>query len=110
MAPIRILQVVNSMNRGGAETTIMNLYRELDRSDIQFDFLVHDNKEAAYDNEIAELGGRRFISPAFRLFNYREYKSFLNKFFSEHPEYRIVHGHQYNTASIYLNVAKKTGP
>jgi len=40
-APIRILQVFNSMNRGGAESMIMNLYRQVDKTKVQFDFVVH---------------------------------------------------------------------
>ena len=39
--PIRVLQVVTHMNRGGLESMIMNYYRNIDRSKIQFDFLTH---------------------------------------------------------------------
>ena len=42
--PIRVLQVMSSMNRGGAETMIMNIYRNIDRSKVQFDFVVHGEK------------------------------------------------------------------
>ena len=37
--PIRVLQIVTTMNRGGLETMLMNYYRNIDRSKIQFDFL-----------------------------------------------------------------------
>ena len=37
--PIRVLHVIGIMNRGGAETMIMNLYRHIDRSKVQFDFV-----------------------------------------------------------------------
>lgn len=39
--PIRILHVLGKLNMGGAETRIMDLYRHIDRSRVQFDFLVH---------------------------------------------------------------------
>ena len=39
--PIRVLQVFALMNRGGAETMIMNLYRRINRTKVQFDFIVH---------------------------------------------------------------------
>ncbi len=42
---MRVLQVIGVMDRGGAETMIMNLYRAMDRSDLQFDFLVHEQRE-----------------------------------------------------------------
>ena len=44
--PIRILQVVPNMNSGGIENFIMNVYRNIDRSKVQFDFLVHYQKES----------------------------------------------------------------
>ena len=47
--PIRILQVVTTMNRGGLETMLMNYYRYINRSKVQFDFLVHRDFEADYD-------------------------------------------------------------
>ena len=59
-APIRILQVVTYMGRGGLETMLMNYYRHMDREKIQFDFLVHRDFEADYDWEILSLGGRIF--------------------------------------------------
>ncbi|WP_307311800.1 glycosyltransferase family 1 protein [Neobacillus driksii] len=52
------------MERGGAETLIMNIYRNLDRSKIQFDFISHSNKQGDYEKEIIELGGRIFKIPS----------------------------------------------
>ena len=49
------------MNRGGAQCFIMNVYRHLDRSKIQFDFVVHTHNPSDYDEEIRALGGRIFI-------------------------------------------------
>ena len=34
--PIRVLHVVTSMDRGGLETMLMNYYRHIDRSVVQF--------------------------------------------------------------------------
>ncbi|MGP4074896.1 glycosyltransferase family 1 protein [Halobacillus sp. K22] len=58
--PIRILQVVGGMNRAGTETMLMNLYRNMDRKQIQFDFISYSPEEAHYDEEIKRLGGRIF--------------------------------------------------
>lgn len=46
---IRVLHVVTYMGRGGLETMLMNYYRHIDRSKVQFDFLVHREFEADYD-------------------------------------------------------------
>ena len=55
---IRVLHVVTYMGRGGLETMLMNYYRHIDRSKVQFDFLVHREFEADYDEEIKSLGGK----------------------------------------------------
>ena len=47
--PIRILHVLGGLNLGGAESRIMDLYRNLDRNEIQFDFLVHSAAEQYFD-------------------------------------------------------------
>ena len=60
---IRILHIVTYMGRGGLETMIMNYYRNIDRNRVQFDFLVHRDFEADYDEEIKELGGKIYRLP-----------------------------------------------
>lgn len=61
---IKILQVVGKMHRAGMETLIMNIYRNIDRSEIQFDFCVHSDEPGAYDNEIRKLGGNIYHLPS----------------------------------------------
>jgi glycosyltransferase involved in cell wall biosynthesis len=107
--PIRVLQVFAQMNRGGAETMIMNFYRNVDRSKIQFDFIVHSQEECDYDMEIQSLGGKIFRIPRYTGKNHFRYNVEWHNFFKEHPEYKIIHGHLRSTASIYLKIAKKYG-
>lgn len=106
--PLRVLQVIGAMDRGGAETLVMNLYRNIDRSKIQFDFLVNEKRECDFDSEIKELGGRLYYIPRYKIFNYLHYKRECRKFFSNH-RYSIVHGHIGLPAAIYLNIAKQNG-
>lgn len=89
--PIRILQVLTIMDRGGAETMIMNYYRAIDRSKVQFDFLLHRPQEGAFDKEILSLGGKIYRMPAISPNNYFNYKKQLDLFFNEHTEYKIIH-------------------
>ena len=58
MKEIKILQVIGGLNRGGAETMLMNLYRKIDRQKYKFDFLVYvtDDKKADYEDEILQNG------------------------------------------------------
>lgn len=58
---IRVLQVVTYMGRGGLETMLMNYYRHMNRDKVQFDFLVHRDFEADYDQEILSMGGSFFM-------------------------------------------------
>lgn len=102
----RVLHVVTYMGRGGLETMIMNYYRNIDRSKVQFDFLVHRDFKADYEDEIVSLGGRIYRIPKLNPFSPNYYKA-LNKFFKEHKEYKIVHVHQDCMSSIVLKVAKK---
>lgn len=60
---IRVLQVMGGMNRRGAETFIMNMYRKIDRSKVQFDFLVYTDEKQDYEDEIVSLGGRVIHMP-----------------------------------------------
>jgi len=106
---IRILHVLSAMERAGTETLLMNLYRHIDRSKIQFDFAVSSTNKAAYDDEIIAMGGRIFHYPRYRGKNHFAYKKWWNEFLTKHNEYKIVHGHIGSTAAIYLNVAKKHG-
>ena len=113
--PIRVLQVVGRMDRGGIETMIMNLYRNIDREKVQFDFLAHFGREAAYNDEIRSMGGKIYEMPALRdekrvfFWRFFSYLRALHKFFREHKEYKVIHGHMTHTAALYMPIAKKNG-
>ena len=106
--PIRILHVVTYMGRGGLETMLMNYYRAIDRTKVQFDFLTHRDFRADYDDEIEALGGKIYRLPNLNPFS-RSYLGALDRFFREHPEYRIVHSHLDCMSAIPLKEAKKHG-
>lgn len=106
--PIRVLQVVTNMDRGGLETMLMNYYRHIDRSKVQFDFLTHRTEKAAYDDEIIAMGGKIYHMP--RLIPWStSYKKALDNFFNEHSEYKVIHVHQDCLSAIALKGAKKCG-
>lgn len=106
--PIRILQVVSFMQRRGLETLLMNCMRRMDRTRVQFDFIVHRSFRADYDDEIEALGGRIYRLPRLNPFNPR-YKKALRDFFRDHPEYRIVHCHLDCMSALPLAAAKAAG-
>ncbi len=103
---IRIAQIVGSMNSGGVESMVMNYYRHIDRTKIQFDFIVLEGSTHIPDQEIKSLGGRIFIVPSYKhIFAYRKA---LNKLFTEN-HYDIVHSHVNSLSVFPLSVAKKAG-
>lgn len=106
---IRILHSVSYMNRGGIETMLMNYYRNIDRSEIQFDFLCNSPLPGAYDDEIQELGGRIFRSPGFSPLKRLAYKRFMQELFASHPEYSIVEAHNGPFGRYALKAAKDSG-
>ena len=105
---LRVLQVIGKMDRAGAETIIMNLYRNMDRSKVQFDFLVFSDEKGDYDDEILKMGGYIYHMPCFKGYNYLKLYREFQIFFKEHP-YRVVHGHIGSLAPAYLRAAKSNG-
>ena len=103
---IRVLHSVSNMDRAGIETMLMNYYRQIDRSKVQFDFLCNKSKPGAYDKEIEELGGRIFHTPGLNPLKYPRYFSYMKKIFSEHPEYAIVEAHN-GALGFYALLAAK---
>lgn len=106
--PIRILEVVNVMDRAGLETMLMNHYRHMDRSLVQLDFLTHRPVEGAYDEEICELGGRVFRAPRLYPQNCLAYRRFMRTFFAERS-YPVVHSHIDAMSVFPLAAARSAG-
>ncbi len=105
--PIRVLVLDTVMDRGGAETMIMNYYRQIDRSKIQFDFLVNRPYEADYEKEIQELGGKIFrMCPLYPQY-FGRYKKEVREFLKAHPEYQIIHSNLEERSYFALKEAKK---
>lgn len=105
--PLRVLHVVVNMNRGGAETLIMNLYRNIDTEKVQFDFLTC--KEGVFDAEILAMGGKLHRIPYVTDTGHKGYQRDLKGFFTANPEYKIVHSHMDKMSGLVLGAAKKAG-
>lgn len=107
MGPIRVLHVFGGLDSGGAESRVMDIYRQIDKNKVQFDFLIHTEKKGFFEDEIKRMGGRIFRVPRLGMKTFFSYSRALNGFFEKHSEYRIIHGHILSTAFIYQRVAKK---
>jgi glycosyltransferase involved in cell wall biosynthesis len=105
--PIRILQVVGKMDRGGAETLIMHVYRHIDRAQVQFDFFVHTDQPGHFDSEITALGGRVFAGPEPAQVGFRAYRRALTGTLRDSGPFAGVHSHVYDFSGYVLRVAEQ---
>jgi glycosyltransferase involved in cell wall biosynthesis len=95
------------MDRAGQETFIMNMYRHIDRTKIQFDFIVHTEEKCDYDDEITGLGGRIYRVPTKKqnLFkNLNEIRKIVRD-----GKYKIVHRHTEHAMILVDLLAAKCG-
>ncbi|MEX2461037.1 MAG: glycosyltransferase family 1 protein [Paenibacillaceae bacterium] len=104
----RILHVVSAMNRGGAETLLMNIYRNIDRCKIQFDFVSHRIEMCDYDDEITSLGGRIFRIPSLGQTSPLAYINELKKIMTQ-TKYTAVHSHTDYQSGFAALAAKMAG-
>jgi len=103
----RILHVFASLDRGGAESRTMDIYRKIDKSKFQFDFVVNERQqEYAFEREIKSLGGRIFPLPKRKFF---ACKKMWHELLTKHTEWQIIHIHHTSNAIAYIDTAKSLG-
>lgn len=103
---IRVAQVMGYMNGGGVEQVVMNYYRHIDRSLVQFDFLVCEGSGMVPRGEIESMGGRVLMIPPYK--QLPRYMRELERLFRE-ERWPIVHSHV-NALSVFpLRAAKRAG-
>lgn len=107
---VRVLHVLNNLGSGGAESFVMNVYRNIDRNKVQFDFLIRSDKNNSLLAEIESMGGQIYKTPAFPQKIFSNYRV-LNSFMKEHcKDYEVIHIHA--NALVYvkpLQLAYKYG-
>ena len=104
--PIRVAQMMTDMNYGGVEMVVMNYYRHIDRTRVQFDFFALEGSAVPQREEIERLGGRVYIVPKYT--HLSAYEKEIIRLFKQN-QYKIVHSHM-NTLSVFsLWGAKKAG-
>ena len=107
--PIRVLMLFTILNRGGAESMVMNYYREIDRTKVQFDFVVHREEKGDFEDEITALGGKVYRMMPLRPHTFGKYARQISAFFDEHPEYQIIHGQCSESGYFFYKEAAKRG-
>lgn len=103
--PVRVLQVIGAMNRAGAESFVMNLYRKLDRTRFQFDFVRFGPDPGLFEPEIEAMGGRIIVIEGRNLIS-RSLR--LWQFLRAQP-YAVVHAHTGFSGAWFLAAARLAG-
>lgn len=107
--PLRVLVLDTVMDRGGAETMMMNYLRHFDREKITYDFLVNRDYHAAYEDEIESLGSRIYrMCPMYPQY-FERYKREFRDFLRQHPEYTVIHSNLEERSYFPLRVAAEQG-
>ena len=107
---IRVLHVTEMLQAAGIESFIMNVYRNIDRERIQFDFFITRDEKEFYDDEISKLGGKKFVTNFNQNSNVfirvlKESKA-LYKFLKK-SDYQIIHVHSGTPLRIFYLLAAK---
>ena len=99
--PIRVLQIIGIVAGGGVEAVVMNYYEHIDRTKVQFDFIVHNDNKIDITPKVEAMGGRVYkVTPYYKnpiAFMYGIYKVIRNH------HYRIVHSNM-NTLSAFCGM------
>ena len=104
--PIRVAQMMTDMNYGGVEMVVMNYYRHMDRSRVQFDFFALEGSTLPQREEIEQLGGRVYVVPKYT--HLPQYEREIGRLFRQN-EYQIVHSHMNTLSVLSLWGAKRAG-
>lgn len=106
---LHVLHAVPDMNAGGLENFIMNIYRNIDRERVQFDFLMHHSYDSFFDDEIRSLGGEIYRYPVVENKNLLGYSRYVERLLAGHPEIGVVHSHMCSTGFFTLGAARRAG-
>lgn len=102
---IRVLHVLGSLNCGGIENLLMNIYKNIDRTKVQFDFVIHTGEKCFFSDEILEMGGKIFVAPSLGIKSFFKYKRWWKNFLGTNS-YNIIHIHMIYTARQYIKLIK----
>lgn len=102
----RILHVKECMRRRGSQAMIMSLYRAIDRTKYQFDFMVFSEEECDYDEEIESLGGEIHRIKAK---NWIGRVKEITELLKNNPQWETIHCHMLFANAFLIYAAYKAG-
>lgn len=109
MEPIRILHFPGIFISGGVETVLINWYKNIDRSKIQFDFCVIRKDRQPIDDVVESLGGRVIYLSRIRSTGIVKSIQSIRKIIRQYGPYKAVHIHSVHAGVIPLIAAQLAG-
>lgn len=103
---IRVAFVLGKVHSGGKKNLVMEYYRHIDRTKIQFDFICDKGSNSIPEEEIKKLGGRLYMITPYQniIGNIRD----LRRIFKEN-DYDVVHAWNSMMNVFPMIVAKYSG-
>ncbi len=96
------------MNVGGAETFLMKIYRQIDKTKYQFDFCINVKNKSFYEDEISKMGGIIYRIPS-KSENVKEFKKQLAKIVSKGKYEYVMRITSSGAGLMDLKIAKRAG-
>ena len=107
--PVKVLEMIASLTYGGSQAMIVNLCKAMDQKKVHCDFIIDHPELSGMEEIIESLGSKIYVMPTFKGTNVKEIRETWDRFFTEHPDYQILHSHSRSYASLYLPIARKHG-
>jgi glycosyltransferase involved in cell wall biosynthesis len=103
----RILHVIGGMDRGGIETWLMHVLRNIDHARYKMDFLISATQPYAYDDEVIALGSRLLRGPHVR--KSIAFGQHFKQLMQSAGPYHVVHSHLHFHSGLVLKLARECG-
>lgn len=101
--PIRVLHVFGALDTGGVSNFVMNTYRSIDKSRVQYDFALSQGA-SLMDEEAKSMGARLFyFDPSKNLIEN------LNQVLEEYGPFDAIHSHMFFYSGLILRCARQHG-
>lgn len=105
---IKVLHYIGCLHYGGAQAFLMELYRNIDRDKVHFDFVVFPEEEKDFYDEVKKYGGTIYVCPKYKGFNHLEFTKWWRNFYNTHKDvYSAIHIHQTVTANAVVRITQK---
>ncbi len=108
MQKIKVAQFVGSMNCGGTETMLMNVFKKFNKDKYEFTFIVNINEKGWYDDEILAHNGNIVRIKKIEEIGAGKYIKYLTKIFKD-GNYDVIHSHTFLHSGFVMKAAKNAG-